>query len=162
MPEAGEEVTLAEVPVAIHSIELESIDLPEIRFSVRCGTGTYIRGLARDLGERLGVGAHLAELRRLAIGPFHVDDALGPDGMSDPIKVNRALVSPVDAISHLPRLEVTQDEAMRLQSGQCLSLEEEAVSSEDGEHAVVFGAHLLAIAVRKGAQVRPKKVFSLD
>ena len=158
----GEEVSLTPVPVTIHRIDLESLDLPDVRFRVRCSTGTYIRGLARDLGEYLGVSAHLTELRRLAIGPFHVDDALGPEALLDSAEVGRATISPLDAVSHLPRLEVTREEAVRLQSGQSLSLDEEASPEGEGEHAVVFGSHLLAVAVREGRQVRPRKVFSLD
>ena len=158
----GEEVSLTPVPVTIHVIDLESLDLPDVRFRVRCSTGTYIRGLARDLGEYLGVGAHLTELRRLAIGAFHVDDALGPEALLDSAEVERATISPLDAVSHLPRLEVTREKAMRLQAGQSLSLDEEASPEGEGEHAVVFGSHLLAVAVREGRQVRPRKVFSLD
>ncbi len=158
----GEEVSLTPVPVTIHGIDLESLDLPDVRFRVRCSTGTYIRSLARDLGEYLGVGAHLTELRRLVIGPFHVDDALGPEGLFDSAEVARAMLSPLDAISHLPRLEVTREEAIRIQSGQSLSLDEEAEPKGEGEHAVVFGAHLLAVAVREGRQIKPRKVFSLD
>ena len=159
---SGEEVSLTPVPVTIHGIDLESLDLPDVRFRVRCSTGTYVRGLARDLGEYLGVGAYLTELRRLAIGPFHVDDALRPEALLDSAEVARATISPLDAVSHLPRLEVTREEAMRLQSGQSLSFDEEATPEGEGEHAVVFGPHLLAVAVREGRLVRPRKVFSLD
>ena len=159
---SGEEVSLTPVPVTIHGIDLESLDLPDVRFRVRCSTGTYVRGLARDLGEYLGVGAHLTELRRLAIGPFHVDDALRPEALLDSAEVARATILPLDAVSHLPRLEVTREEAMRLQSGQSLSFDEEATPEGEGEHAVVFGPHLLAVAVREGRLVRPRKVFSLD
>lgn len=51
----------------------------DAKFSVRCSKGTYIRSLVHDLGQRLGVGAHLIALRRTAIGPYRVDSALSPD-----------------------------------------------------------------------------------
>ncbi len=158
----GERVSLRSVPVTIHEIELQSVHLPEIRFRVRCSAGTYIRGIARDLGERLGVGAHLTELRRIAIGPFHVRDALSPDALKEPDRVARSLISPIEAVAHLPRLEVSREEASRIESGQSLYLDSDASPAPDGEHAVIFGARLLAVAVRDGRRVRPRKVFTLD
>ncbi len=158
----GKHVALAPVEVIIHAIDVEAFDPPNVRFRVKCSTGTYIRSLARDLGEHLGVGAHLTELRRLSIGPFHVRDALAPDALCDASAVEQAIISPVEAVAHLPRLEVSRAEAMRLQSGQSLLLEIEATPADEGEHAVVFGTHLLAVAVREGREVRPKKVFSLE
>ena len=157
----GEELALTPVPVTIRQIDLEALDLPEVRFRVQCSTGTYVRSLARDLGERLGVGGHLTQLRRTAIGPFQLEDALAPEALFDLDAVIGAVVSPLDAVPHLPRLEVTREEAMRLQSGQSLSLEDETTSAK-GAHAVAFGPHLLAVAVRDGCEIRPKKVFSLD
>ena len=50
----------------------------EVTLEIHCGTGTYVRALARDLGEKLGIPAHLASLRRLRSGPFSVDQALSP------------------------------------------------------------------------------------
>ena len=63
-------------PVTIHGIEILSVDLPEVRMRVHCSKGTYIRALARDLGEALGSGAHLDGLRRTRTGGFRVEDAL--------------------------------------------------------------------------------------
>jgi tRNA pseudouridine55 synthase len=73
----GKEVVLEAKPIAIHAFEVEALRLPEVDFRIACSKGTYIRAIARDLGERLGVGAHLAALRRTAIGEFRVEDAIG-------------------------------------------------------------------------------------
>lgn len=62
--------------VTIHSIENIEIAMPLVRFSVHCSKGTYIRSLARDVGNALGVGAYVTSLRRTAIGPYCVDDAV--------------------------------------------------------------------------------------
>ncbi len=61
--------------VIIKKIEITDITLPYVTFCVRCSKGTYVRQLAHDIGERLGCGAHLAYLRRTAIGPFRIEDA---------------------------------------------------------------------------------------
>lgn len=73
---AGKSVELQPRPARIDSIDLLSFRPPLAEVEVRCGKGTYIRTLADDLGRRLGCGAHLAALRRTAVGPFDVDDAV--------------------------------------------------------------------------------------
>lgn len=71
----GEEVKLKSRQVIISEFELTKVDLPIIEFRVVCSKGTYIRSLANDFGEVLGVGAYLSSLRRTKIGEFSVDDA---------------------------------------------------------------------------------------
>ena len=72
----GEQVELTPREVNIHSIELKSITMPVIEIRVLCSKGTYIRSLARDIGERLNSGAYLSGLVRTAIGDFLLEDAL--------------------------------------------------------------------------------------
>jgi len=72
---AGEEVGLRQSLITIHEIELLACDLPSIRIRVRCSKGTYIRSLAREIGEALGSGAHLTALRRTRSGGFVVGNA---------------------------------------------------------------------------------------
>jgi len=79
---AGESVQLAERPVTVHEFEIAGIrrtDHLDVDVRVVCSSGTYIRALARDLGEALGVGGHLTALRRTRVGPFAVADASQPD-----------------------------------------------------------------------------------
>ena len=71
----GEVIEVEERPVDVHAFELQSAadlldDAPLLRLHVECGSGTYVRSLVRDLGEALGCGAHVAELRRLWVDPF--------------------------------------------------------------------------------------------
>lgn len=77
---AGEEVALAARPVTVFRLDVleRRSDAPwlDLEVVVECSSGTYIRALARDLGESLGVGGHLTALRRTLVGPFDVDDAL--------------------------------------------------------------------------------------
>lgn len=75
----GKEVELEPKLVYIHEITLESFELPYITIKITCGKGTYIRSLARDIGEALNSGAHLTALRRTRVGEFRVEDAIGED-----------------------------------------------------------------------------------
>jgi len=70
------DVEIPPVQVTINAFEIIRIELPEVDFRVSCSKGTYIRSLARDMGEELGVGAYLSALRRTSIGEYRVEDAL--------------------------------------------------------------------------------------
>lgn len=80
---AGEDVELPARTVRIDAIEVTRLDLPEVDVSVRCSSGTYVRAVARDLGEQLGVGGHLTALRRTAVGPYGLDGARTLDQLAD-------------------------------------------------------------------------------
>src|SRR5690625_614511 len=115
----GEDVELAARPVDIHAVEWLGRDGARLRFRVTCGSGTYIRSLARDLGERLGCGAHLTALRRLWVDPFvepvmHTLDVL--DGLAGRFERLDDLLLPVDAgLAGLPaaHLDAAASEALR-------------------------------------------------
>jgi tRNA pseudouridine55 synthase len=68
--------------LTIFSLNIEKIELPKISFKVRCTRGTYVRTLASDLGDALGCGAHLSDLRRTVSGMFTVDDAISLEQLS--------------------------------------------------------------------------------
>ena len=110
----------------IRVCELEVLDgtLPELGLDLTVSRGTYVRTLAHDLGELLGCGAHLLSLRRIASGPFHVDEALSPE----PCSGNGAgdfrgrALTPAQAVMHLPRATLTSEEAARLRHGRAPAL----------------------------------------
>ncbi len=66
----GEQVKVAAREVEIHRLDLVAIEGHQLRLHIECGSGTYIRSLARDIGQRLGCGAHLSSLRRIWVEPF--------------------------------------------------------------------------------------------
>jgi tRNA pseudouridine55 synthase len=78
----GEAVARAATPVTIHALELVSRQGPILELDVRCSAGTYVRALARDLGERLGTGAHLVALRRTRSGAFDISEAVSGDDLA--------------------------------------------------------------------------------
>ncbi len=75
----GEELKLQPKKIVIREIQLEKFDLPLVELKVICSKGTYIRSLARDIGEELNCGAYLTELRRTRIGIFKVENAMSVD-----------------------------------------------------------------------------------
>jgi tRNA pseudouridine55 synthase len=72
----GQEIERKERDVRIDALEIEKMDLPLIRFRVDCSKGTYIRTLAKDLGRKIGCGAHLVQLRRVRSGSFTLQRAV--------------------------------------------------------------------------------------
>ena len=89
----------------------------EIDVDVSCGSGTYIRSLARDLARALGTVGHIHALRRLDVGPFSVTDAVDPDTLSASDRPVSMLRPPVDALPHVPVFEVEPARAAAIRNG---------------------------------------------
>lgn len=79
----GEAVELKPRPVTIHEIQILRYDWPTLEIDIRCGKGTYIRSLARDLGEQLHTGGMLTGLARTTIGEFTLENAIQVEGMGE-------------------------------------------------------------------------------
>lgn len=160
----GESTELNPVRIQIHDIELLEVSLPRVRFRVRCSTGTYVRVLGEELGDALDVGAHLTALRRTAIGPFGVERAVAPEQLGDADRLRDAWVSPLEALSNLPRLEVAEAVAEALVHGQSPAidslLDTGARELPEGEPVVVVSEdELVCVARREDGRLRPSKVF---
>ena len=119
---AGEDVYIPARPVTVSRFEVLDTqrdgDYVDLDVSVACSSGTYIRSLARDLGEALGVGGHLTALRRTEVGPFTLDDALPLASLEDSPVLSLSLDEAL-ARSY-PVLDVTEDEAHALAMGKWL------------------------------------------
>jgi tRNA pseudouridine55 synthase len=116
----GLEVERDDREIEIFSLSVEKISLQDVAFTVRCSRGTYVRTLAHDIGERLGCGAHLLELRRTASGPFLCRDMLSIDALAGAARLGKLcglLVSPYAALSHLKDLRLTDLGASRIANG---------------------------------------------
>ncbi|NVN97841.1 MAG: tRNA pseudouridine(55) synthase TruB [Geobacteraceae bacterium] len=116
----GETVERKERLIEIHSLVVDRITLPDVAITVRCSKGTYVRTLAEDIGEALGVGAHLTELRRTASGTFVQAASLTLDELSslsmDEL-TNSRVVSIRSALDHLTELELSESGCKRLRNG---------------------------------------------
>ncbi len=109
----GIEIERKEREVEIYGIQMEGIDLPLVRFKVSCSKGTYIRALGRDIGRKIGCGAHLLRLRRTRSGPFTLGEAISWERIKE--FSNRGLLSPwlISLKAALPSLpEVVGDERL--------------------------------------------------
>jgi tRNA pseudouridine55 synthase len=152
----GREVALGARRVRVYGIDLLAYEYPRLEIEVRCGKGTYIRSLARDLGERLGCGGYVEALRRTQVGPFRADGAVPPDAGA---AVALAKVLPVSAaVSELPRVAVGDAAVTRLRQGQGVPYDGPAA----GEVAVFDGrGGLVAVARYDGTRrlLRPEKVL---
>jgi len=82
----GHEVEIKVKQITIHEFELTRIEMPEVDFRIVCSKGTYIRALARDLGEAMGSGAYLAKLCRTRIGQYRLEDAITLKELEEDIK----------------------------------------------------------------------------
>jgi tRNA pseudouridine55 synthase len=115
---AGQEVSLEPRRVRIDAIDILTFEYPHLELEVHCGKGTYIRSLARDLGEQLGCGALVETLHRTRVGHFVETDAVGLDIDS---ATARARLRPVgEAVAELPRLTLEAAAVIRLRQGQAL------------------------------------------
>jgi tRNA pseudouridine55 synthase len=95
--------------VSIYDIDVLNINYPFVTFRVACSKGTYIRTLCDDAGKKLGVGAHLFELERTAIGPFRIEDSLSFDELKN-VDINEAGIKGIytmdKALSWMPELKI--------------------------------------------------------
>jgi tRNA pseudouridine55 synthase len=177
----GEEVERKPVKVCIHKFEAirltgeptgellkDNLDGTfDFEVRVACSAGTYVRTLAEDFGKRLQIGAHLAELRRTRVGDFEIQQAQ----TLDQLKINFAeealgkiLLTPDDALPHLPALDLSAEEIQRVRNGMSVRVAEKEWS--DGEQVRLRdqSGNLMAVADFKAAEnlLHPRVVLARD
>lgn len=161
----GKKPELRPRTVTMHTIELTEWDAtdpgrPVATIDVRCSAGTYVRSIARDLGERLGSGAYLAALTRTASGPFRLDDARPLDEVRAALADGRAsdLLLPPDAGLELRRIAVGARDLTALLRGQPIGVDEQATEDELVRVVDPHG-RLAAIARLRAGRLHPDKVL---
>ena len=121
---AGKPVQAKQREVTIHSMKILAWEHPDLTVDVCCSKGTYIRSLALDIGNALGVGGHLAGLRRTCAGPFTLERSFNLETLKALVEADGpaaldALLLPMDfAVQDWPRLDLDADTALRLWQGQ--------------------------------------------
>ncbi|MBN1106224.1 MAG: tRNA pseudouridine(55) synthase TruB [Deltaproteobacteria bacterium] len=148
---------LAKRRVRIHRLDVVSVDLPEVTLTVECSKGTYVRSLAAELGRRLGPGAHLSALRRIASGPFRVNEAVsGKDCNSLADDLYHRIIPLRKALPHIQEMEVDEETARKVRKGLPTAQWGAEVLSRAGDLSegyakLVEGSRLLAVVkVRLG------------
>lgn len=151
----GQEVTRNPRPVTIESLKLTEWTPPKFVLDVVCSSGTYIRSLAYDIGEALGVGAHLAGLVRTASGRFHLEDAVALDAVLEDEEWQRYVLPPDTALQHLPVLQLDDEQTAHVLHGRQLSRQ----SNDEYVRAYSHDGQFIAILKSRGTVWHPHKVF---
>lgn len=116
---AGEPADAAPRTVHIYAFEVAALELPVVRCIVRCGRGTYVRSLAKDLGDKLGLPASIASLTRTRIGPFRIEDAVASEKLTPGHADEVAGIALGEALSFLPGVVVSTRAKRALLFGAC-------------------------------------------
>ena len=120
--DAAEPVLPSPASVTAYAIEIIGLDGPVLALHVWCSTGYYVRSLAHDLGERLGVGGHLTALRRTATAGFTLDAAATLDDIeTSPARALVALVPPARMLPDVPALTLAGDDLRRVRHGMAIA-----------------------------------------
>lgn len=154
--------------ITVEAFDLVRYEPPRIFFDMTCSKGTYVRTIASDVGERLGTGGHLGELKRTRVGRFSIADALSlcdAEALRDGI--DSAGFSMFDALAPWPDVTLDDDQAETVMSGGGVTFPARALAGRSGEHVRLTrdGVSLLAVARVDGdshsddVTLRPVRVF---
>lgn len=158
---AGKPLELTPRLVRVDSIDLLAMEPGDgwldVEIDLRCGSGTYVRSIARDLGDRLGCGGHLHALRRTEAAGLRVETAVTPaqlDALAAEDRLEEAIL-PIAALLPLPRLALDPDAVRRFLHGATQPLP----SVPGGRHAIYDGSELLGVGTLQEGILRPDKVL---
>jgi len=165
---SGEALVLAPRQVTVHALDLRSItrdaDTVDVAVDLHCGPGTYVRSIARDLGQALACGGYLLALRRSEAAGLRVEDALTPEqleALRDAGRLAEAIQSVADLLP-LPKVHLTDADAQRFRNGSRIALASVSdAGGTDGRRVVLDGAdQLLGIGSMLAGQLQPEKVLA--
>ena len=155
----GEEVDLEPRIIQVHSLDLLEFALPEIVVDIHCSSGTYVRSLANDIGEELGVGAHLVGLRRTRSGHFTLKDSVSLRQLADDFETGnwaQHLIPAAEALGDWPAVELNADEFEKVRNGNRIPAKPGASGQA---RAINEQGELVAIIEVDGDEWHPRKVF---
>jgi tRNA pseudouridine55 synthase len=158
----GIDVERASRDVIVHAIDVEAVAASEATLRVVCGKGTYVRTLVADLGDALGVGAAVAQLCRLRVGPFTLHDAVTREQLDEapPALVRARIVSPAAALPGWPEIRLERTRADAFRHGRAL----DDVAARVGFARVhdAAGVFLGVGAVDDAGRLRPIRILHAD
>lgn len=126
---AGREVVLAPAEVTVEAFRLLGYDPPDAAFEVRCGSGTYVRSLAHDVGAALGCGGHLVSLVRTAVGPYRLEDCRSLERLEELAAGGRTaefLIPLERLLPETPLIVLRPEDARRVGDGRSVPVPEDA------------------------------------
>ena len=165
---AGEVVELEARTVQIDSLTL--IDMPDgdtSVFEARCGKGTYVRALARDMGRELGCLGHLIALRRTRVAPFDEAEAVSLTALETAAEQGEdalhQLLRPIEAaLQDLAQISVGQNDATRLLRGQAVLIRGRDAPTGTGPTYATCKGQLIAVGVIEKGELHPLRVFNFS
>lgn len=153
---AGREVELEPRKVTIHAIEVVEYEYPRLVLDVRCGGGTYIRSLGRDMARACGTAAVMSGLMRTAVGSFRLDEAIELESLAAD-HLDEHLLPAIRAVETLPTIELTAEEIDR--TGRGLSIDRAAPAGAEEVAAVDGGGQLIALLASRDGGLGPLRNF---
>lgn len=161
MAREGEEIELEPRRIKVYSLELLEWAPPEAVIDVYCSSGTYVRSLAHDVGEKLGCGAHLVGLRRTKSGRFTLRDAVPLRKLRDAFEDGswyQNLIPAAEALSDWPSIELDQDQVVAIRHGHRIPADNQ---SADMARGISEQGELVALLefMPDANEWQPKKVF---
>lgn len=148
---SGTLLELEPVDVQVYDATLEGYDPPDVQFTATVSRGTYIRAIARDLGERLGTAAHCSALRRMSSGTFSVADAIAPHEAT-----REALLAPSALLEHLDRQVIDQGGEREVSFGRAVTL---TIAADGFVAMVAADGRLVAVAEARDGVAHPVVVL---
>jgi len=157
-------VLLKAVQVEIMELEIVRVEGDRAEFRARVASGTYMRSVAHDMGQRMGCGAHLESLRRTAVGEFQIADSHGLEEIAQAARsgdVGELFLHPRKLLPQIPSVTANEEAAAHIRSGRSVNLPELSASRLV---KVFYGqSELVAIATRiAGTLFHPKIVFAAE
>ena len=155
---AGVDIPRTARNVVVKELALERWSSPEAQLRISCGKGTYVRALAEDIGEALGCGAHLAQLRRTATGGFGLASAATFDMLEELSEGARdlRLLKPDALVGALPRVDLAPEEAARVRHGQAIARAELA----DGAYRTYASNAFAGVAHSSQGRLQPWRLVA--
>lgn len=157
---SGEEFELAAREVEIRRLALVDYQWPRLELEIECSSGTYVRALGRDLGQRLGCGAVMAELVRMRIGDFDLGSAVRLEELTRDTLAQH-LLPPLTAVAQLPRVVCTAEQLEAIAHGRAIDCPPETACQVGIRFALVTAAgELAAVGEADGLRrIAPRMVF---
>ncbi len=156
----GQVVEIAPRAVTIHELTIAAHEGTSTTFETRCGKGTYVRAIARDLGRALGCYGHVTALRRTRVGPFVESDSVALDALEEAETAVAALRRVEAGLGELTRILVDRTDAARLRRGQSMLLRGADAPPEGEAYAACSGV-VIAIGAIENGELVPARVFNL-
>jgi tRNA pseudouridine55 synthase len=170
---SGEDVELAPRTVTVYALRALGHTPDSSEFEMECGKGTYVRSIARDMGQILGCFGHISALRRTAVGPFTENNAISLDALEEMVQSagpDRSLLPVETVLDDIPVLAMTATEISRIRQGQTIRL----LSRQDFDRLSAAGADEmtelvlalsdnkpLALLSKQGPELHPVRLFNL-